>query len=342
MLRGTWCTPELQKAVEKGYKILKIHEVWNFPEDQRKEGLFAPYVNTWLKHKTEASGWPAHCITEEEKADYVRQYEVYEGIKLDKEKIEKNPGRKQVAKLMLNSFWGKFGENEHHTQTIAIQDEDVWQKIVQDDSVVVKDVRIFNENVMEISTLKHEDACERSGKINIFIACFTTALARLKLYAELEKLEGQVLYYDTDSIIYSYKEGEQLIPTGVFLGQMTDELEGDSITVFGSAGPKSYCYKTAKGKVECKNKGTKSSYEINQVLNCETMMSHIQQELSDPLARRRVMEIEIKNHFVRDNKNKTVSLIDLVKVFGVNWDKRVVEKENLPLWLCEVIMFSLD
>ena len=47
--------------------------------------------------------------------------------------------------------------------------------------------------------MKHEDACESGGKTNIFIACFTTALARLKLYAELETLEEQVLYYDTDS-----------------------------------------------------------------------------------------------------------------------------------------------
>lgn len=31
MLRGTWCTPELQKAVEKGCQILKIHEVFHFP-----------------------------------------------------------------------------------------------------------------------------------------------------------------------------------------------------------------------------------------------------------------------------------------------------------------------
>ena len=31
MMTGTWCTPELQKAVEKGYQITKIHEVWHFP-----------------------------------------------------------------------------------------------------------------------------------------------------------------------------------------------------------------------------------------------------------------------------------------------------------------------
>lgn len=108
---------------------------------------------------------------------------------------------------------------------------------------MVKDVRIFNEDVMEVSVMKKEkDACEEAGKTNIFIACFTTALARLKLYAELEKLGEQVLYYDTDSVIYSWKEGERFIPTVIFLADMTDELEGDTIMGFGSAGPKSYCY----------------------------------------------------------------------------------------------------
>ena len=46
MLRGTWCTPELVKAVEKGYTLIKIHEVWHFPPEQRQTGLFANYVNT--------------------------------------------------------------------------------------------------------------------------------------------------------------------------------------------------------------------------------------------------------------------------------------------------------
>ena len=87
---------------------------------------------------------------------------------------------------MLNSFWGKFGENEHRTQTQSIQDPDTWQKIVQDPTIIVKDVRIFNEDVMEVSTLKFEDACQSSGKINIFVVAFTTSLARLRLYSELK------------------------------------------------------------------------------------------------------------------------------------------------------------
>lgn len=192
---------------------------------------------------------------------------------------------------------------------------------------MIKDVRIFNEDVMEVSVMKKEkDACEGAGKTNIFIACFTTALARLTLYAELEKLGEQVLYYDTDSVIYRWKRGEPFIPTGIFLGEMTDELGGDPIMEFGSAGPKSYCYQTMSGKSECKNKGTKSSFEIKQVLNSDSMMQHIQQELANPLQCRRLMIIDIKDHFVRDSTYKTVSLKDIVKVFGLNWDKRIVEK----------------
>lgn len=96
-MKGTWCTPELQKAVEKGYRILKIHEVWHFPEDQQKEGLFTPYVNAWLKYKTEASGWPSHCDTEQEKYEYASDFRVREGIKLDN--VAKNPGRNSCRNL---------------------------------------------------------------------------------------------------------------------------------------------------------------------------------------------------------------------------------------------------
>ena len=53
---GTWCTPEIQKAVEKGYDVIKIYEVSHFKPGNRRTGLFAEYVNKWLKNKTEATG----------------------------------------------------------------------------------------------------------------------------------------------------------------------------------------------------------------------------------------------------------------------------------------------
>ena len=104
MLRGTWCTPEIEKAIEKGYQIIKINEVWNFPESQRKTGLFAEYVKKWLKTKQEASGWPSWCVNIEQKRQYIQEYQEREGIRLDISKIAKNPGRKATAKLMLNRY----------------------------------------------------------------------------------------------------------------------------------------------------------------------------------------------------------------------------------------------
>ena len=103
MLTGTWCTPELHMAVKKGYEIIKIHEVWHFSEGNRRKGLFAGYVNTWLKLKQESADWPLGIETEEQKADYVRRYKEHEGIELEPHKIAVNPGRKSIAKLLLNS-----------------------------------------------------------------------------------------------------------------------------------------------------------------------------------------------------------------------------------------------
>ena len=103
-LRGTWSTPEIEKAEEKGYIIKHIHEVWHFPPNQRQTGLFANYVNTWLKTKQESSGWPSWCESTEQKRSYILKYQQQEGIRLDISRIEKNPGRKATAKIMLNRY----------------------------------------------------------------------------------------------------------------------------------------------------------------------------------------------------------------------------------------------
>lgn len=100
MLRGTWCTPEIQKAVEKGYELVKIHEVFHFTPEKRRTGLFAEYVNTWLKLKQESAAWPADCDTEEKKDEYIRNYKEHEGMQL--ENAADNPGRKVIAKMLLN------------------------------------------------------------------------------------------------------------------------------------------------------------------------------------------------------------------------------------------------
>src|SRR5829696_8508804 len=57
-LTGTWATPEIEKAIELGYKILDIYEVDHF-KSMSKE-LFNQYVKTFYKIKQESSGCPCY------------------------------------------------------------------------------------------------------------------------------------------------------------------------------------------------------------------------------------------------------------------------------------------
>ena len=64
----------------------------------------------FLQMKTQASRYPSNVTMHEQKNEYIRQYEKYEGVCLDLNKIEHNPGLHSIGKLALNSFYGKFGQ----------------------------------------------------------------------------------------------------------------------------------------------------------------------------------------------------------------------------------------
>ena len=53
-------------------------------------------------------GYPKDCVTDEQKQRYSDEYYEHEGIRLDPNKIEYNSGLRSLAKLALNSLWGKL------------------------------------------------------------------------------------------------------------------------------------------------------------------------------------------------------------------------------------------
>ncbi|KAK3910262.1 putative DNA polymerase [Frankliniella fusca] len=116
-LTDTWCAPELLLALrEKGYTLVEVHEVYQYPRtskynpDTREDGLLSAYVRRFMALKIQASGWPPECDTEEKQAKFVEDTLKHDGVVLDPTKMEKNPALRALSKLMLNSFWGKFGK----------------------------------------------------------------------------------------------------------------------------------------------------------------------------------------------------------------------------------------
>ena len=165
----------------------------------------------------------------EQKRDYILRYQEREGIRLDIASIAKNPGRKATAKLMLNSFWGKFGERVNKPTTVTVKDPPLFS-LISDAALDISTLRLCTDDILEAVYTSVRENAVKGTKTNIFIAAFTTCHARLKLYESLDTLQQKVLYYVTDSVVYKWRPGQPSIAIGDFLGDMTDELDGDVIT----------------------------------------------------------------------------------------------------------------
>ncbi|XP_041485956.1 uncharacterized protein LOC121432163 [Lytechinus variegatus] len=340
MLRSTWVSLELQKAVEKGYKIINMEAVWHFPvksqlqrekpSDERRftdYGLFSCYIDTFLKIKQESSGWPDWCRTEEDKAKYIANYYKHENIELDREKIVKNKGLRSLSKLMLNSFWGRFGMRTNLPNTEILLDPARLYEILTSDDTEVTEVHFINDDVAEVRSVKKDDFEVMNPKSSVIIAAFTTAQARLKLFDVLDRLGERVLYYDTDSIIYierAHVPDEWCPPLGDYLGDLTDELDGKYIRSFISGGPKNYAYKLNTGETTCKVKGITLNYRNSQVINFDTMKQMVTHMGLDESSKLTVFN---PYQITRVNKKQRIETRESSKDYRLVYDKRVV-REN--------------
>jgi len=90
---------EVRLAVEKGYRILEIHEVYEYhvtkynPESG-EGGLFVDYINIFLKLKAEASGYPSWVCSPEDEELYIETFRKNEGIRLDRERFKSNAAKR--------------------------------------------------------------------------------------------------------------------------------------------------------------------------------------------------------------------------------------------------------
>ncbi len=129
-----------------------------------------------------------------------------------------------LAKLMLNSFWGKFGQRLNMSQVEYVDDPAVFFDKMSSDSEEITAVNFVNDSMVEMRWRFRDDFVETSGKINVVIAAYTTAQARLKLYSYLDRLGPRTVYADTDSVVFSTKHGEWAPVLGDYLGDLTDEV----------------------------------------------------------------------------------------------------------------------
>jgi hypothetical protein len=274
-----------------------MHEVWQYETTiydptLKTGGLFAEYINKYLKIKQEASGWPAECLTEEQKLEYIANYELNEGIKLEYNKIEYNPGLRFIAKLALNTIWGKYCQRNNLKQHVIFDNTQQMYKKIAEPGIIINCFRAVDVDKLIMMYEYEKEAAQPLNFVNVAVAAYTTAQARMRLYDVMEKLGGNLLYVDTDAALFVAPDGvDYNLPIGNYLGQLTSETSdygADSyITMFVSGGPKNYAYSvfsptTNKTTHIMKVKGITMNSGNSHIVNIETlkdMVLHSREEV---------------------------------------------------------------
>jgi len=219
---------ELQSAIKDGYKAKIICGI-TFPDSDKvdSENLFKKYVEHFYNKKLKA-----------------------------KDEIER-----EIAKLSLNSIYGKFGQKEIESR-IRILDSSEANKLIKkyhysylseigNGLVLMKYSARLNEKIRRLYTEEKEELdknfiSKKRGIISaVQISSRISALARVSIN-KYKNIVGNKLYYtDTDSLILENKLPSNLI--GPELGKW--KLEGELIKgIF--VRPKLYIYEDLNGKVK--------------------------------------------------------------------------------------------
>ena len=141
-LTRVWVTPEFNKALEMGYQLCNVTEVWHFDRQNSDD--------TFLKGKQEASGYPPEATDQESREKYIRDYKTNHGIWLDADKIKPTPAKRQVSELCLNSFWGKFAQRSNLNQTTLISDPEEFVSYMFSEKYKIKYFSFPNDTTAPI------------------------------------------------------------------------------------------------------------------------------------------------------------------------------------------------
>ncbi|XP_055709012.1 uncharacterized protein LOC129805255 [Phlebotomus papatasi] len=155
-LTGIWSIDEVRLAVDHGYVITKCFEVWSYRTSQYnretgERGLFADYVDNFLKIKQEASGWPSGVESESDKDNYISEFFENEGIQLDKDNIRVNKGMRSLAKIMLNSLWGRFIMRENFTKTTICNSPEELNALLSSEAIEIVQFYPASDNQFIVS-----------------------------------------------------------------------------------------------------------------------------------------------------------------------------------------------
>jgi len=208
---GTWTYFELREAQKLGYKILEIDHAIEFIGKKGK--LFQDFVDNFFEQRQDAKRLQDEVL-------------IY------------------VCKIMLNSGYGKTGQDNEHTTLVPAS---TLKLKLGESSVVFPNGQAKVDKVGDYPPFT-----------NYMIAAMITAGARDKLYKEMlipASRRGDLLYCDTDSVFYRGKALTENLGTELGKIQLEHEIQKCQFIL-----PKTYFIEWRDGSRKYKCKGVKGDF----------------------------------------------------------------------------------
>ena len=181
--RSEWCFPEIRLALEKGYKIIEVHQII---VGKRMKSPFIDYIEFFSKMKVKAS------------------------IKNKKGK-HNDPVMREFSKRMLNSLYGKFAQRN------PLQDKYIYVGDMKEEDIPNKTIccLIPGTRVLEYKNIQKI----RARETVVSWAAYITSRAKVLLY---EYIKAHAYYCDTDSAFLDYELPSEVVDDSEF-GKMALE-----------------------------------------------------------------------------------------------------------------------
>ena len=280
-MTGTWGTQELHIAIREGYMVEDIFEVYHWEETERSDTLLRGYIAFFMQMKQEAEGWKKLGASSESPSDEEKEFIIENTfeqsgrlIRIRSEEVHKNPVKRQMSKLFLNSLWGKFCQKKQVDSFTIIhsyqQFASLWFDARNDRKGFA--FRYLGGTSWKVRVRSKVEFTTSNRKYNIFLAAKVTEWARCILHERMLLIGPErILYCDTDSVMFTYPKHLPKLD-GAGLGNWIDEYPGEVIQRLFAIAPKFYYLEMeSEGHSLLKSKGIQMTHGNKRLITTERL-----------------------------------------------------------------------
>lgn len=274
---GTWTLSEIHYALDLGYKLVDVIDLWVYPSSDNKlfRSFIAPFVVEKIKSKRDGLINDTGTFTPKglDICAYVKELT---GETLQTTDFVNSPAKRFTAKIAMNSVTGKFGQMEEQisSRTFTSDEYEESRKLLTDPSKDILFAEILDEagDIVIIEYRNKRWTMRGARRKNDIIVAHITAYGRMILHALEDRLGDALLYVDTDSAFHRTLE-QPVYKHGFRIGDLELELANGSD--FVCCGRKWYSYFKGSGNAVCKLKGFTLKQSTEGLFHPRQLFKHL-------------------------------------------------------------------